>query len=120
MPHKITKHACAVPGCPNLTEELYCDKHKALVGEKQKHYDRFYRSKDHNKKYGHEWRRYRERYVSEHPLCELCSLYGHLVPVEEVHHIWPVSRGGTNDRRNLISVCKSCHNRLHIALGDRR
>lgn len=28
-------------------------------------------------------------------------------------------RGGTNDKDNLISLCKSCHNRIHAKRGDR-
>ncbi len=39
--------------------------------------------------------------------------------MEEVHHILPVNRGGTNVDLNLMNVCKSCHNKIHIELGDR-
>lgn len=116
MPYKI-KHGCHYPGCYKLTDEEYCEEHKKIM---QKDYDRFTRSPDHKKKYGHEWARIRERYVREHPLCEMCLEEGRYTPVEEVHHIIPVSRGGTNARSNLMSVCKSCHNKIHIALGDRK
>ncbi|NMA99968.1 MAG: HNH endonuclease, partial [Firmicutes bacterium] len=27
--------------------------------------------------------------------------------------------GGTHDTSNLLSLCRSCHNKLHIELGDR-
>lgn len=30
-----------------------------------------------------------------------------------VHHIIPVSQGGTNDESNLMLVCKECHHRIH-------
>lgn len=31
----------------------------------------------------------------------------------QVHHIVPVSEGGNDDRSNLITVCKNCHNKIH-------
>ena len=30
-----------------------------------------------------------------------------------VHHIIPLSHGGTNDESNLMLVCKECHHRIH-------
>lgn len=30
-----------------------------------------------------------------------------------VHHIIPVESGGSDDPRNLITLCKSCHERIH-------
>ncbi|MGI6512117.1 MAG: HNH endonuclease signature motif containing protein [Catenisphaera adipataccumulans] len=32
---------------------------------------------------------------------------GRYVAVEEVHHIVPLSEGGTNDESNLMSLCRS-------------
>lgn len=115
MPHK-PKKPCAFPGCPNLTDETYCDKHKSQSANS---YNKFQRSPDHNKKYGREWKRIRARYVKAHPLCERCLAEGRLTPVEEVHHILPVNRGGSNADSNLMSLCRSCHNKIHIELGDR-
>jgi 5-methylcytosine-specific restriction protein A len=31
----------------------------------------------------------------------------------EVHHIIPISRGGTNDKNNLVRVCWDCHKEIH-------
>lgn len=39
--------------------------------------------------------------------------------MEEVHHILPVSRGGRHNKENLMSLCRSCHNKIHIEMGDR-
>lgn len=115
MPYK-PKKPCAFPGCPNLTSETYCEEHKNKVA---KDYNTYVRSPDHAKKYGREWKRVRDRYVSKHPLCEMCLKEGKITPVEEVHHILPVNRGGGNEESNLMSLCKSCHNKIHIQLGDR-
>ncbi len=49
----------------------------------------------------------------------MCYKEGRMTLMEEVHHIIPVSKGGTHDRSNLMSLCKSCHNKIHIAMGDR-
>jgi hypothetical protein len=31
----------------------------------------------------------------------------------EVHHITPVSEGGTDDKENLVTLCESCHSDRH-------
>ena len=115
MPHK-PKKPCAYPNCPTLTDGTYCEEHKKTMREA---YDKYSRLESYKKKYGHEWVKIRARYVSEHPLCEMCLKEGRYKPMEEVHHILPVSRGGTNDETNLMSLCRSCHNKVHIELGDR-
>lgn len=115
MPHQFKK-PCKYPGCPNLTFNTYCEKHQK---EHDAYYNKNVRAPDVRKKYGCHWKRVRDRYVKTHPLCEMCLKEGKLTPVEEVHHIIPVNRGGTNDESNLMSLCRSCHNKIHIQLGDR-
>ena len=105
MPRK-PKRPCAFPGCPNLTDRLYCSEHEKAARQK---YDKFERSPDINKKYGRAWKRIRDSYVKTHPFCEVCFEKGVRVEVEEVHHNKPLSEGGTHDRSNLISLCKACH-----------
>jgi 5-methylcytosine-specific restriction endonuclease McrA len=34
-------------------------------------------------------------------------------PATEVHHILPLSRGGTTTKSNLISLCHGCHDKRH-------
>ena len=116
MPTK-PKKPCAYPGCPNLTFDVYCEEHAAL---RRKQYDKYNRSPNHDKKYGNNWRRIRGLYVKKHPLCERCLEEGRITPVEEVHHIIPLSRGGTNQFSNLMSLCQSCHTKIHYELGDRK
>ncbi|HDH7443307.1 TPA: HNH endonuclease [Escherichia coli] len=43
-----------------------------------------------------------------------------LRPAVEVHHIVPLSRGGTNTMSNLLSLCKSCHDKRHNHLHRAR
>ncbi len=116
MPRK-PKRPCSTPGCPNLTDGQYCEDHKLM---ERRRYDKYQRSEDVNKKYGRAWKRIRDRYAKEHPLCEMCKEDDRLTPIDEVHHILPISQGGTHDRSNLMSLCKSCHNKIHLELGDRQ
>lgn len=41
--------------------------------------------------------------------CQECGYYKHL----EVHHIVPRSKGGTDDPKNLITLCQRCHGKKH-------
>ena len=60
-----------------------------------------------------------DRYVAAHPLCEECKKQGKLTPTEEVHHILPLSKGGTHAESNLMALCKSCHSAITARDGDR-
>lgn len=117
MPRKPTR-ACRCQGCTKLAVEnsQYCEEHKKLEMQQYNRYRREYRS---NERYGAKWRRIRKRYVKEHPLCEHCLEAGVIKPVQEVHHIVPLSLGGTNDESNLVSLCRSCHMKEHAKLGTR-
>jgi 5-methylcytosine-specific restriction protein A len=50
----------------------------------------------------------------------MCLKEGRYVAVEEVHHIKPLSQGGTHAESNLMSLCQSCHMKIHMELGDRQ
>lgn len=113
---KRPKHPCSYPGCPNLTDTQYCEEHTAVA---RKQYNKYERSPDINKKYGRAWKRIRDRHIAQHPLCEQCLNEGRFVSAEEVHHIKPISQGGTHARNNLIALCKSCHAQIHAERGDR-
>lgn len=114
MPLKA-KHPCAYPGCTALIRDgRYCDKHKTLAGRA---YNKTQRREDYNKTYGRRWHAIRDRYIAKHPLCELCEAAGRLVPAELVHHIVPTADGGTHEESNLMSLCASCHAKIHGNLG---
>jgi 5-methylcytosine-specific restriction enzyme A len=47
--------------------------------------------------------------MMESPLCLSCKAKGIVRLAEELDHIVPVSKGGTNDDGNLQMLCKECH-----------
>ena len=61
-------------------------------------YEKYDRDPAVRRRYGRAWKRIRDRYIQEHPLCELCQWDGRLTPAEEVHHKVPLSEGGTHAR----------------------
>lgn len=110
------KRPCSYPGCPKLTNGRFCEEH---AKQEAKRYEKYNRDPAVRRRYGRAWKRIRDSYASEHPLCEQCYKEGKLVPVEQVHHIKPLAEGGTHERSNLISLCASCHARIHAERGDR-
>lgn len=115
---KMPKKPCRYPGCAELTDSRYCAKH---TKQSNSDYEKYGRTYDSSERYGKQWRHIRDRYIQQHPLCEDCLQYG-LRPVqksEEVHHIKPLSHGGTHAASNLRALCKSCHSRHTAAEGDR-
>ncbi|OPY59584.1 MAG: HNH endonuclease [Pelotomaculum sp. PtaU1.Bin035] len=58
-------------------------------------------------------------YIAAHPLCERCGKHGRITPAQEVHHIQPLSQGGTNDYANLMALCTSCHSEITAREGER-
>ena len=115
MPYK-PKRPCSFPGCPHLTHGRFCDEHAKAEA---KRYERYDRSPEVKKRYGRAWQVIRDIYISEHPLCEVCKRNGKLTPAEEVHHIKPLSQGGTNAEDNLMSLCKVCHSEITAREGGR-
>lgn len=115
MPTK-PKRPCSYPGCPKLTDGRFCEEHAKTEAKRYEKYDR---DPAVRRRYGRAWKRIRDRYIQEHPLCELCQQEGRLTPAEEVHHKKPLAEGGTHARDNLIALCKSCHARIHAQRGDR-
>jgi 5-methylcytosine-specific restriction endonuclease McrA len=37
--------------------------------------------------------------------------------IPEIHHKIPISKGGTNERMNLMALCKKCHDVLDAEEG---
>ena len=115
MPRK-PKRPCSFPGCPNLTDGRFCEEHKK---KENKRYERYDRNPATKRRYGRAWKRIRDSYAAEHPLCEQCMAVGRYVATAVIHHKLPLAEGGTHDRRNLIALCKECHARIHAKNGSR-
>lgn len=99
MPSK-PKRPCSYPGCPKLTDGRFCEEHAKVEARRYEKYDR---DPAVRRRYGRAWKRIRDSYVQQHPLCEMCQKEGRLVMTEEVHHKIPLSEGGTHARENLIA-----------------
>ncbi|MDU5893093.1 MAG: HNH endonuclease signature motif containing protein, partial [Atopobium minutum] len=115
MPRK-PKKPCSYPGCPNLTDGRFCEEHQKKYN---RDYEKYNRDKNAKRKYGHVWKRIRDRYIAAHPLCEECLKEGHYTKATEVHHRTPLSWGGTHREDNLEALCHECHSRITALMGDR-
>jgi 5-methylcytosine-specific restriction protein A len=67
-----------------------------------------------------EWQMARRSHLAAHPLCELCEAEGRVTAAIDVHHKDSFMRYDGVDRwymaldyRNLQSLCKRCHQRIH-------
>lgn len=67
------------------------------------------------KKYGRTWKRIRDRYIRNHPVCEICGEKA----AEEVHHVIPISEGGQHTDKNLMALCHECHKDIHRRKEDK-
>ena len=115
MPYK-PKRPCSYPGCPKLTDGQYCEEHQKIITA---HYNKHERDPASRRRYGRAWKRIRDRYMAAHPLCEQCRKSGKLTAAGEVHHIVPLSKGGTHAESNLMALCKSCHSEITARKGGR-
>jgi 5-methylcytosine-specific restriction protein A len=101
-------HPCHHPGCPALVTTRYCAAHAASA-DGQRGYDA--RVSSARRGYGWRWQQVRLDHLRREPLCRTCHAQGRLIPGEHVDHIIPKSEGGSDDERNLQSLCAACHNR---------
>ena len=116
MPYR-NKHPCGIPTCPNLTYGKYCEEHQKQAN---RDYDRYHRSPEsYNRYHSKQWRELRRIKLHSQPLCEMCLQEGRYTPATLVHHIIPLSEGGSNTLENCQSVCEHHHSRLHALRGDR-
>ena len=66
-----------------------------------------------------EWRKLRESYLKQHPVCEECLNKGKVTPATSVHHKeTPFKNNTINknlflDSNNLMAVCHECHAEIH-------
>jgi len=102
MPTKPNKQ-CNYPGCPNLTRESYCDKHKSLHV--------WAKLKDTPRLRGRKLQRERNRLFDLNPLCVECLKIGRTTAATQRDHIVPLAEGGLDTPENTQGLCDECHNK---------
>ena len=115
MPRK-PKRPCSYQNCAALTDDRYCSEHEKIMNRQ---YEKYQRDSATRKRYGRTWKRIRDKYIAVHPICEECKKSGRLTAAAEVHHINPLSKGGTHSESNLMSLCASCHSTITAREGGR-
>ena len=96
---------CMKLGCPELTEQTYCESHTPAERPKN--------DPPSSWNYDSRWRKLRQMHIAKQPLCVRCERDGRVTPAQEVDHIVPW-RGNTTLLRatwNLQSLCRSCHHK---------
>lgn len=104
---------CKKTGCNKFaTKNGFCEEHQYMFVDKRKaHLPHCPEA------YNNEWRKVRNAYFNDHPLCEDCEKRGRTTPAREIHHIIPIENGGGRlDVDNLISLCSACHHLRHREL----
>lgn len=104
MPTKPNR-PCCYPGCPALTTERFCPKHKRADDRR--------RGTAAERGYGSKWARYRKRFLQANPLCDICLEQGTVKAANVVDHIRPHKGDqflfwATSNHQPL---CKACHDR---------
>ena len=116
MPWKPLR-PCRHPGCPNLSEQAYCEIHRQKVkADVNRNYDRSKRDREmYNFYHSAAWIKLRSIKIKKNPLCEECYKHGHLKKASIVDHILPAREYPSNrlDIDNLQSLCAACHNKKH-------
>ncbi|MBA4543843.1 HNH endonuclease [Thermoactinomyces daqus] len=67
------------------------------------------------------WQRCRAAVLArDNHLCQVCLKKGRLTPANTVHHIEHLTDNPSRalDESNLISICATCHNKLHPEKGQ--
>ena len=92
---------CRYPGCVNLSEGRFCEKHT-----KQERRVETAGRRGHIKIYSSaRWRKLRMFQLRRHPLCNVCG-----GAAGTVDHIIPIEQGGDAwDMDNLQTICFQCH-----------
>ena len=112
------KRPCVYPGCPELSDGRYCNKHQRQANSDYNRYSRdddsklFYKSQA--------WRRLSALQLKREPLCAECLNAGRATPAAIAHHAVSIRDGGERlDIADLRSLCRGCHNRKHGGRANR-
>lgn len=121
---KKSKKPCAYPRCKNLTDGHFClehqDRAKADKRSRDRYYDEFIRDKQIANFYkSKSWLTTRQLVLMrDNYLCQFCLREKVIRYADCVHHIVEIKddRSKRLDLNNLISLCYTCHNRIHNSL----
>ena len=107
MPNK-PRRPCRYPGCPEFCDpgRVFCKYHREWSDDRQ-------RGNAAERGYDARWKKARDLFLKEHPLCAFCRAEGKIVPATVVDHIIP-HRGDHRlfwDQTNWESLCKECHDK---------
>ena len=108
MPRK-PKRQCPRPGCRGLWDGKTC-----TVCGREPNRDR--RESAARRGYDKRWQKYREVFLAEHPLCEICKKNGTLSEANVVHHITEVQSADDPmfwNPDNHMALCRDCHEATH-------
>ena len=60
--------------------------------------------------YGTAWRKLRDCILKrDFYLCQVCAAKGRVTPANQVDHVIPKVKQGTDEETNLQSICDPCH-----------
>ena len=103
---------CKVCRKPTTNANSYCDEHQSSYKPPKKAYDDR-RGSPSKRGYDATWRTFRDWFLMNHPLCDICEKEHRITPAEEVHHIVPLIEGGARlDPDNCQALCHSCHSKI--------
>lgn len=115
----IPKRKCNKNNCNELIDyrNKYCEKHKELINQSNKDYERYRNERD--KTYiqfyqGRVWKSTRKSVMLEMDyLCQECLRQGYYQQANVVDHIIELKDDWSKrlDKDNLIPLCHSCHNK---------
>lgn len=104
---------CRQLGCPNLVtsriQKGYCDQHASERTNWHKHTQGLSSAQ---RGYGYRWRKLRERVLERDKYicqCEECKRTGRIKVANDVDHIIPKAKGGTDNLNNLRAINSECH-----------
>jgi len=61
--------------------------------------------------YGYQWQKLRKIVIArDNALCQPCLKVGRVTQFQQVDHIIPKAKGGTDDIDNCQCICIKCHN----------
>lgn len=98
------RRPCAAPGCAALVGKGFCATHAHRASPARAAGGR---GTSHERGYGARWRRAREAFLLEHPLCAECTRQGRVTPARVVDHVQP-HRGDHTlfwDEANWQALC---------------